>query len=579
MSKTPDLADSFRLFVTKPANVNEGVKLTKLQMVVALAVIVFVVGAGIWLSGDRDKKSGNELSSVEVPIKPTNELAINGNSVLSNTPPSEVVKSNAVKTTRAGATAAAEEKSQAHGGAGLRAVRELIEQKRFDQAVDHLDVLIEKDPKSAAEYLLRGHAYERQAKLGEALSDFNRAEALTNGQTNSAEPINLAELWEWRGEVYLQQTNAAAAISDFTRAIGRYAETATPLTNFMFVAGENSTNEVASSEVNRVVDLPYVMRGYAYLIAGEPTNGLPDLDYWISRHTNDPLGYFYRGQVHVALVQPEAAVQDFSRTLELDKNYVGAWEFRGGVYYRQGDYAAALEDFQTALKLTDKSEYAARMGGWSAFKLGKLQLTVDLLSQSLKLNPNNAVVYEDRGSAYAQLEQWTNALADYTKAAEYKPNSGPLQFYRANFQICLGKMDDALSTAEEALRNPDLDLTQRYYLIILTSLGKPKDPSAEQRLKNEGLPTEPKWPGPIIRLLRDEIDYASALEATKDDGQRDELHTYAGWQLINAGRVADGRELLQRMVRDGDRRLFEYHLARLLLDRSESTKQQPASGN
>ncbi|MBI1176498.1 tetratricopeptide repeat protein [bacterium] len=549
-----------------PANVNKRVKPTKVQIGATLAFIVLVIGVGIWLSGRRDENSRKEVNSAEVPIVPTNELAMTSQNTSTNTPTSEVVKGDAVTTNHVGTTVAPEENSQAHASAGLRAVRELIEQKKFDQAIEQLDASIEKNPKSAIEHMLRGHAYERQAKLGEALADFNRAEALTNGDSNSTEHISLGELWEWRGEVYLQQTNAAAAISDFTRAIGRYSETSTPLTNFTFGAEAGSTNEIANSETNRVVDLPYVMRGYAYLIAGEPTNALPDLDYWIKRHTNDPLGYFYRGQVQVALEEPDAALKDFSRTIELDKNYVGAWEFRGGVHYRQGDYVAALDDFQAALKLTDKSEYAARMGGLSAFKLGKVQLTVDLLSQSLKLNPDNAVVYEDRGSAYAQLEQWTNALADYTKAGEYKPHSGRLAFYRANFQLCLGKMDEGLFTAEEALSDPDLDLSQRYYLIILTSLGKAKDSAVEQRLKNEVLPAEPRWPGPIIRLLRGEMDYAGALEATHDDGQRDELHTYAGWQLINAGRVNDGRELLQRMVREGDRRLFEYHIARFLLD-------------
>lgn len=571
------LADQIKTFVTKSTNEPGKGNSTKRTAAVSVGVLIAVVGLGIWLRKGGDRKPAPESDAAASSTNVASATASTAELSVASGPITDTRTNGATSNTKLAVKPDSPNQIDSKKEALLHEARDLIDQKKFDQAIEQLDAAINSDSKFAIAYMLRGHAYERQAKLTEALADFDRAAEQAKVQTNSADGVNLGELWEWRGEVHLQQTNATDAIEDFSRAIAKYAQQAAMLTVATNAADQASTNTITNTDTNRVVDLPYVMRGYAYLIAGQPTNALTDLDYWIKRHENDPLGYFYRGQVRVALEQPDAAVTDFSRTIELDKNYIGAWEFRGGVRYRQGDYVAALDDFQTALKLSDKSEYAARMGGWSAFKLGKLQLTVDLLSRALKLNPDNAVVYEDRGSAYAQLEQWTNALADYTKAVQYDPHAGRLQFYRANFQLCLGKMDEALSTAEKALRDSELNSAQRYYLIILTSLGSPNDADVQQRLKKEVLPEKSDWPAPIIRLLRGEIDYGRAVEATSDEGQRDELHTYAGWQLLNAGRVNDGRALLQKMVREGDRRLFEYHIARFLLNRTESAERPAAA--
>lgn len=526
-------------------------------VVTVIAVACLLAGVG-WYWLRQRNTSTTPPASTSASVK-GNLTA--GSNAISATPPApiETNPSPAAATTAKPApgpvdTATPESRKLVEEARGLIATQKLAD------ALDRLNSAMQGSPKLAEAYLLRGRVYQGMSKPDEALADFQRAERLSKSNpTDKAASVSLPDLWEWRGEVLLQQTNGPAAIQEFSRVIDRQAAGTSAQTD--------STNIVDASTADR----PFVMRGYAYLIANEPEKALPDLNYWIKRHAADPLGYFYRGQVQTALGQADAAAADFSRVIELDKTYIGAWEFRGSVYYHSRQYQQALDDFLAALKLSDRSEYAARMAGFSAFKLGRLPQTIELFTQALKLDPTNALVLENRGSAHAQMEEWPEALADYTAAANLRPSVGKLQFYRANFQLCVGNLDAAIATAETGLACDDLDPEQRQYLVILTALGKPGNEQAQLRLKSLKLPPVPTWPGPVIQLLRGDISYADALRAVDNEGERGELRTYAGWQDLIAGRTREGLDHLRWMSQEGDHRLFEYHLALVLLHQAEKT--------
>ncbi|MFP4009176.1 MAG: tetratricopeptide repeat protein, partial [Spirulinaceae cyanobacterium] len=84
------------------------------------------------------------------------------------------------------------------------------------------------------------------------------------------------------------------------------------------------------------------------------------------------------------------------------------------------------------------------------------QTEIENLSQALNLNPQDYVAYCDRGIIYCDmLEQYKNAVSDFTKAIEIKPDLDNLWFNRGQAYLGLKEYENAISDYAEALKiNP-----------------------------------------------------------------------------------------------------------------------------
>ena len=66
------------------------------------------------------------------------------------------------------------------------------------------------------------------------------------------------------------------------------------------------------------------------------------------------------------------------------------------------------------------------------FILKDFQATANLLTDAINLNPNFTEAYYNRGLAYANLQNYEQALADFSKAVELNPSLAEAYYYRGN---------------------------------------------------------------------------------------------------------------------------------------------------
>lgn len=89
-----------------------------------------------------------------------------------------------------------------------------------------------------------------------------------------------------------------------------------------------------------------------------------------------------------------------------------------------------------------------------AAMFGDLEETISLLTQALRFAPNDAVIYHNRGMAYARLERWRDAFADFTRAAQLDPQPTTYE-QRGIVQYQMGNHGAACQDWEQALQlNP-----------------------------------------------------------------------------------------------------------------------------
>lgn len=100
-------------------------------------------------------------------------------------------------------------------------------------------------------------------------------------------------------------------------------------------------------------------------------------------------------------------------------------------------------------------EYISR--AVSNLKKGRIEDAVSDFTRAIALGPQNALVYNARGSAYFQLNQFDNAVSDYNKAIEIKPDLAAAYQNRGSVYYRQGLFDNAISDYNKALEiNPNL---------------------------------------------------------------------------------------------------------------------------
>src|SRR5262249_43421375 len=119
-------------------------------------------------------------------------------------------------------------------------------------------------------------------------------------------------------------------------------------------------------------------------------------------------------------------------------------------------------------------------------------------SESIRLNPLDALTYLDRGIAYKARKEYDKAVADYTEAIQLDPNWAHAYYDRANVYRVRKEYDKAVADYTEAVRLDPKDADAHYNRAIVYRVRKeyekavadytavirldPKDPDAYDSL-------------------------------------------------------------------------------------------------
>ncbi|KAL0720307.1 hypothetical protein Bca4012_034906 [Brassica carinata] len=87
-----------------------------------------------------------------------------------------------------------------------------------------------------------------------------------------------------------------------------------------------------------------------------------------------------------------------------------------------------------------------------AFKGHKFSHAIDLYTQAIELNGNNAVYWANRAFAHTKLEEYGSAIQDASKAIEIDPRYSKGYYRRGAAYLAMGKFKDALKDFQQVKR-------------------------------------------------------------------------------------------------------------------------------
>ncbi len=365
-------------------------------------------------------------------------------------------------------------------------------------ALENFNKAIQNNATDAGYFADRGVANQRLGNSDRALQDY--AEALRLNPNHAVAKSNRALIYYQRGKNHLNAGNNNEALLDFTRAIQDDATNA----EYFFERGvaHNGLKNYDDSvrNFNDALRLnpghvaakkhrasAYNMQGLNHVSTGNHTQAVNDFTEAIADHGAEPIFLFNRGVSNHALKKYDEAIRDFNEAVRLNPEYISAKQQRAGAYNWRGfnssnakNYAAAITDFTAAIADNPAESNFFFNRGVSHNGLNQYDDAIRDFSEALRLKPDYAIAktnlaanYFQRGKNHLTTGNNEGALADFNNAIQ---NDGNNADYFANCGVAnerFGNTDRALQDYAEALRlNPNHALAKSNRALIYYQRGK-----------------------------------------------------------------------------------------------------------
>lgn len=226
--------------------------------------------------------------------------------------------------------------------------------KRYDDAITDFNKAISLDSKYADAYYYRAVAFEKNGNENQAIADYSQTLIYTP---------NRASAYSSRGLIYKKQNKFDLAVSDFTMAIANDSTDGLSLYNRGEIYFNQNKMDLAESDFKRAIALGKV---YETLVSSlklsaktkeilekdqQTSTDKPSSDEVYKRATQ----IFVRGNTNYNNRNYEAAIADYSEYIKTYPNSPDAHYNRGLAYNNLGKNDLAIADLRQTLKL--KSDF------------------------------------------------------------------------------------------------------------------------------------------------------------------------------------------------------------------------------
>ncbi|MDR2658786.1 MAG: tetratricopeptide repeat protein [Spirochaetaceae bacterium] len=191
--------------------------------------------------------------------------------------------------------------------------------------------------------------------------------------------------------------------------------------------------------------------------------------------------YLDRGIIFAMRGDYDMAIEDFSEAIKLKPEYQPAWVLRGRARFasvsdvtavgenfsgvattvhdpkmvsdgEKSEYDKVIADFTQAIKLVpdDATAYAER--GDAYMNKGDYDRAIADYTHAIKLDPNDVNAYNGRGLAYRSKGDYNRAIADYNRAIKLNPNDAVAYSNRGGAYYSKDDNDSAIADYTHAIK-------------------------------------------------------------------------------------------------------------------------------
>ena len=158
--------------------------------------------------------------------------------------------------------------------------------------------------------------------------------------------------------------------------------------------------------------------------------------------------FFDRGILFASKREFDKAISDFTEALKLNPNLSSAYLLRGRGYYANASKNIHYigSDFIGVGVTHTNNELLSRE------KIILYEKAISDYNEALKLDPNNYIIYAERGRAYESKREYNKAIEDFTHAIKINSNSPTIYNDLGNTFSKTGEYDMAIANLNQAIK-------------------------------------------------------------------------------------------------------------------------------
>lgn len=245
---------------------------------------------------------------------------------------------------------------------------------------------------------------------------------------SASQTVATAEAYVERGNQLFKYGYLDQAIADYTKAI----------------------------ELKPTLPDAYNNRGLVYNWQKKWQLAIADLSKAIQLSPQNPL-YYKNRAVAYSSVNLDLALADLAMALKYDPKDASTWNAKGLIRVKNGSgsgYLFSIDDFSEAIKLRPDYAEAYKNRGDSYRQGQKYELSIADYTKAIQLRPDYSDAYSGRARAYKLKYDFEPAIADITRAIQLQPKVGLYYYERA--QIYLKRSGGELITDYYGGKRPDI---------------------------------------------------------------------------------------------------------------------------
>jgi tetratricopeptide (TPR) repeat protein len=236
---------------------------------------------------------------------------------------------------------------------------------------------------------------------------------------------------------------------------------------------------------------------------------------------------FIRGYSNALFGKHREAIKSFNRVIDLDQNNYVAYYHRAISYLHLNDSSRAITDFENAMngvEIDDRSIAGYKNLESTVQEKGDPDEIILIMDNVIGASPNNADAFYNRGTAYLVMEKYDNAISDFNRAIELKPQD--LDYYynrKAAMQLTTASERWTLlpPSEEELQRRRRQDERQMVMDMIFK---KSEEPIEEERRKGYSVTIVETTTVPTTRPMEDkwQLPLSSERRSRRESSGEDE---------------------------------------------------------
>jgi len=345
----------------------------------------------------------------------------------------------------------------------LRAALDLVNSRKYDEAIAGLNTFLKEHPTSAVGHEILGAALALKGNTDEGLAALKRAVALDPQRSSAITKI---------GDIYLAKSQVNAAREQFLKAIKISPDDRRAHQRLGLIYEQEGKTDLAIRHFEKGIEgTPFgylgvkVNLGWLYNRANQFEKTVALLQDVVTKDTPDATAHMVLGAAYQGQAKIDQAAQSFQTAVRLAPDNYGSHLALGIAYRGQGKLIESLAEIEKAVQLNPKSDTAQLQLGETLFTLKEYDKALASFQAAEKLNPKLILARKRAADTLVAQQKIPQAIPIYKEILQRPgPNTPDLL--------------DALGTAYQL--NNQLDLAEKTFQDMVRKY--PKNPVAHLRL-------------------------------------------------------------------------------------------------